>query len=669
MSQPILKTSAFLFGGDYNPEQWPETTWPEDVRLMREAGVTCVSLGIFAWARCEPRPGMYDFAWLDRVVELLHGADIRICLATATVSPPPWFSKRYPESLPISAEGILLGPGSRRYYCPHSTAYHEHSLGFVRQLAQRYGAHPAVIAWHVDNEYASHFSECFCDASQAAFRSWLQHRYGTLAELNLAWGTTFWGQIYGDWEEIPAPRRTPYLHNPALLLDWKRFSSDSWLACYNAQRTLLRELTPHVPVTTNFMGFFQPLDYWAWAAAQDIVSNDCYPDPADPNWMIENAMAADLMRSLKHGQPWLLLEQATTHVNWRPQNAAKRPGQMRIGNYQALARGANGLMFFQWRASLAGGEQLHSAMVQHGGTTTRVWCEVVRLGAELRRLSALLPGRVEAQAAFLLDWESWWALSVGNTLSDQVDLLRHIRALYAPLFAGNITVDFAHPSDDLSRYKLVIAPHLYLAGEATGPALERFVAEGGTLLVSYLSGIVNERGQVRLGGYPASLRALLGLWVEEFSPHVRDETHRVTLSNQLEAACATWSDVINLEGAEAIAHYADGYLAGRPAVTRHRFGRGYAFYLGTSLNATGLQWLLNRVCAESGVQPVLVAPPGVEVGRRCDETRVWYVLINHTASPVEVSVPPHGRELLSHTQIDGALPLGPNDVAVVEYVT
>ena len=390
----VEKVPHVLYGGDYNPEQWPEEVWHEDVRLMREAGVNLVSLGIFSWAKLEPRPGEYDFEWLDRVVDLLHESGVMVDLATATASPPPWLARLYPESLPVTMDGVTLYPGARQHYCPSSTAYRERAAELVRRVADRYEEHPALAMWHVNNEYGCHVAECYCDASAAHFREWLRERYGDLGELNEAWGTAFWSQRYSNWDEILPPRTAPTFTNPTQQLDFRRFSSDALLECFEMEKEILREATPDVPITTNFMGFFKPVDYWKWAEREDVVSHDLYPDPADPAAHVGAAMTYDLMRSLGGGEPWVLMEQTSVRVNWRERNVPKKPGQMRLWSYGAVARGADGIMFFQWRASRAGAEKFHSAMVPHvKPEDSRSWKEVRQLGGELKKLDNLLGAR------------------------------------------------------------------------------------------------------------------------------------------------------------------------------------------------------------------------------------------------------------------------------------
>ncbi|TCJ18062.1 beta-galactosidase [Rubrobacter taiwanensis] len=659
------KLPHVFYGADYNPEQWPEEVWAEDVRLMREAGVNLVSVGIFAWAKLEPHPGEYDFAWLDRVLDLLHENGVLANLATATASPPPWMAKLYPDTLPVTREGVTLRPGSRQQYCPSSSVYRQRAAALVRRIAERYEDHPALAMWHVNNEYGCHVPECYCRTSAAAFREWLRSKYGTLAELNRAWGTAFWSQQYSDWEEVGPPLPTPTFPNPTQQLDWRRFSSDALLECFRMEAGILREITPEIPITTNFMGLFKPLDYWEWARHEDVVSHDCYPDPADPDAPAGAAMTYDLMRSLGGGNPWVLMEQTPSSVNWRPVNVPKRPGQMRLWSYAALARGADGIMFFQWRASKAGAEKFHGALVPHAGTDSRVWREVVQLGNELKRLDALPGSRGEAEAAILLDWESWWALELGSKPSCEVRLLEQLRSYYTPLWHKNILVDFAHPEGDLSRYRAVFVPNLYLLRETAARNLERFVSGGGTLVISFFSGIADGHDHIWLGGYPAPLRKLLGLRVEEFAPSTPDEEILLRTESGDTRAAHLWSDVIRLEGAEPVATFASGFSSGQPAITRHRFGRGTAYYLGTQPEEAYMASLLEGICQEAGVRPPLEAPAGVEVVRRTAGERSFLFALNHSEEPVELRLEDPARDLLTGERRD-TLQLAPRGIAILE---
>ncbi|MDQ4126611.1 MAG: beta-galactosidase [Actinomycetota bacterium] len=660
------KVPRVIYGGDYNPEQWSEEVWREDVRLMREANVNLVSLGIFSWAKLEPRPGEYDFGWLDRIIGLLHESGVMVNLATATASPPPWLARLYPESLPVTQEGVTLYPGARQHYCPSSAAYRERATELIRRIADRYKGHPALAMWHVNNEYGCHVSECYCDASAAHYREWLRSRYDDLDSLNEAWGTAFWSQRYSEWDEILPPRAAPTFANPTQQLDFRRFSSDALLELYEMEKGILREATPDVPITTNFMGFFKPLDYWKWAQREDVVSDDSYPDPSDPEAHIGAAMSRDLMRSLAGGDPWVLMEQTTVRVNWRTRNVPKRPNRMRLWSFQAVARGAGGIMFFQWRQSKVGAEKFHSAMVPHGRPEeSRSWAEVSRLGAELGRLDGLVGARGEARIAILLDWESWWALELDSKPSADVRMLEGVYSFYKPLFEANVPVDFAHPGSDLSPYELVVAPNLYLVTDESAENLGRFVAGGGTLVVSFFSGIVDARDHIRLGGYPAPFRELLGLRVEDFVPMAAGDENRLSTPDGGSYTCELWADLVHPEGAESLASYADGFYAGTSAVTRNSFGEGAAYYIGTRPEERYTKLLLARACEEAGIKAPLEVPQGVEVVRRRTENASFLFFLNHSAEAAELQLKERAHDLLTGSQHEGKLSLEPLGVAVL----
>ena len=656
----VPKIPHVLYGGDYNPEQWPEEVWEEDMRLMREARVNLLTVGVFSWSLLEPQRGQYTFDWLDRLLDLLHRNGLHADLATATASPPPWLAKLDPESLPVTREGVRLWPGSRQQYCPSSSAYREAAAALVERLAERYRDHPSLALWHVNNEYGCHVAACYCDRSADHFRRWLQARHGSLDALNDAWGTAFWSQHYGDWDEILPPRTAPYLTNPSQELDWHRFCSDALLELFLMERKILERVSPGVPITTNFMRFFKPCDYWNWAPHLDFTADDPYPDPADPAAVLERAATSDLMRSLRHGAPWVVMEQAASAVNSEPRNVPKHPGQMRLGSYQALARGAEGILFFQWRASKAGAEKFHSAMLPHGETSTRTWREVLELGQELERLDPVLGTRVRAEAAFLFDWESWWALELPAKPSRDVRLLDQVERWYRPFWQQNMALDFVHPAADLSRYRLILAPNLYLVTNNAAANLERYVAGGGTLVLSFFSGIVDERDHVRLGGYPAPFRSLLGIFISELWPHAEDEAREVTMHGQ-RYSCELWSEWIELEKAEAVATFADGWLEGRPAVTRN----GGAWYVGTALDSAGTAEVVRMVSQEAGLAPAAAAPADVEAVRREADGRTVLFLLNHGADKATVELDADYRDLLTGEHRSGTLVLDPFGVAVL----
>ncbi|TCR16277.1 beta-galactosidase [Streptomyces sp. BK205] len=660
--------SRLAFGGDYNPEQWPESVWDEDVRLMREAGVTMVSVGIFSWALLEPEPGAYDFGWLDRVMDLLHENGIRVDLGTPTVAPPKWFYRAHPDALPVTADGTRLAFGSRGAICHSNSAYRAAAAGITTRLAERYGGHPGLAMWHVHNEYGVPVSACWCDSCAAHFRRWLETRYGGVDGVNEAWGTAFWGQHYTSLEQIDPPRTAATVGNPGQALDYKRFADATMRENFCAERDILHRLSPGVPVTTNFMTALSQcdsVDYWAWGREVDIVTNDHYLITDGRRTHVNLAMAADLTRSVAGGAPWILLEHSTSGVNWQSRNPAKAPGQMARNSLAHVARGSEGAMFFQWRQSRRGAEKFHSAMVPHGGTDTRVWREVVELGAALDSLSTVRGTRTQADVAVLWDWHSWWAQSLDWRPSVDHDARERADAFYEALYDRHLTVDFAHPEADLSAYPLVVVPASYLMTQEAGRNLARYVENGGTLVVSYFSGIVDEHDAVHEGACPGALRDVLGLTVEEFSPLLPGQQVRVTGPVGPELTGDVWSEFVVPRGAETVWTYADGLAAGHPAVTRHRHGRGTAWYVSTRLTARGLDALLGRAAEDAGLPSRADLPHDVEVVRREGASGSFVFVVNHTATEVKVPLDGAGAELLSGERTAGRLAVPAGAVRVV----
>lgn len=627
------------FGGDYNPEQWPREIWHEDMQLMQRAGVTVATVAVFAWSKLEPREGEFEFGWLDELLDLLHANGISVDLATATAAPPAWMAKNYPQSLPVTSNGVTLSTGSRQQYSPSSTDYARLAARLVTKMAQRYGNHPAVISWHLNNELGCHVAHCYNEESAIAFRAWLVSKYLTIDALNEAWNTEFWSQKYTDFDQINPPRLAPTFINPTELIDFDRFSSDALLSVYKREAAILRELTPKLPLTTNFMGLFKHANYWQWADEVDFVTDDSYPDPADPQHPAQTAATRDLMRSLANGKTWMLMEQAPNAVNWRPQNAAKPAGMNRLYSMQALARGADGLMYFQWRQSKAGAEKFHSGIVGHSGHETRVFRETAALGNEVGAMQGIIGTRNKAKVAMVFDWQSWWAIEqpAGHT---NLSYLGNFMTWYRPLFDQNVLVDFVSPHGDFSGYELVIAPMLYVMDERTQQHLSDYVSAGGNLVVSYQSGILDENLTVHLGGYFAKLRDVLGLWVEEFAPLAKPVRSQkplpeVNLSGSISGKGKVWTETLHRTTAETMAVFLDGPSAGQDAVTHNRFGKGQAWYVATQPNKPTATMLVNRILAESGVYSEFgFVAKGVEIVRREDLVFV----MNHNDHEIELAL-------------------------------
>lgn len=652
---------GITLGCDYNPEQWSPQIWREDVELMRQAGVDLVAINIFGWSSIEPRPGEYDFTALDEVVGLLHTAGIRLNLGTGTASPPPWLTTRHPDVLPRAADGTARFPGGRQAWCPSSPVFRDRALTLVEQVVRRYGEHPALALWHVSNELGCHNALCYCPTSATAFRRWLRHRYGDLDALNDAWGTAFWSQRYGAWDEVAPPLANLSVPNPAQVLDFHRFSSAELLEHYRAEAAVLRRHST-APITTNLMvtAHIRNLDYWSWAPELDIIANDHYLDHRLGDPTAELSFAADLTRGLAGGAPWMLMEQATGAVNWQPWNLAKEPGQMIRNSLTHVARGADSVCFFQWRASVAGAEKYHSAMLPHAGTDTTTWREVLRLSDTLDRIGEVAGTRVQADVALLFSWESWWSADGPARPSQEIRYLDQVHAVYTALRELGVTCDVVAPDAELTGYRLVVAPCLHLVTDDQAAAIARYVDGGGQLLVTFYSGIVDEHDRIRLGGYPGAFRDLLGVSGEEFVPLLPGVD--VTLDNG--ASARWWTERLRTTTATAYARYADGPLPGTAAVTRNAYGAGTAWYVATALHPDGLRDVLRSAVDAAGVVPL--GPEGdgsVEVVRRTGDGRSYLFIVNHGRR--EIRHPATGQELVTGKPVVGQLRVGPGEVRVV----
>ena len=645
MTHTYIDFPAILHGGDYNPEQWPEDVWDDDVRLMQEAHVNVATVPVFGWVHLQPDEDTFTFEWLDRVLDKLHAGGVSVCLATATASVPAWLDQKYPDVLRVAQDGVRQKHGNRHTFCPNSPNFQRLSTVLTRRLAERYKGHPALRIWHVSNEYGSH---CYCDLCAAAFRRWLASRYGSLDEVNRRWYTAFWGHTFTDWSQIETPTRNGEGSLQALRIDYDRFQSESIYNCYKAEADILHDITPNVPVTTNLMGAFKPLDYQKWAAGMDVVSWDSYPRKDAPP--AEIAFAHSLMRGLKQGQPWMLMEQTPSQQNWQAQNALKRPGILRLWSYQAMAHGADTIMYFQWRRSRGATEKYHGAVVEHVGTSnTRVFREVAALGQELERLGKkTIGGRVASRTAVLFDWENWWAVEYSSGPSVDLKYVEQCQAYFTALHTLGIPTDVVSPEADLSDYDIVIAPVLYMVKPGIAEKLEAWTQAGGTFVATFFSGIVDETDLVHLGGYPGPLRPLLGIWAEEIDALTPQQTNTVVFPlpfGSLHDAypCRLLCDRIHAEGAEVLATYGSDFYAGEPALTVNTFGQGRAYYVATAIGQDALVPFLQTLCGEKQISsPLPGGPPtGVEVMPRVSPTgeTLLYVL-NHNAQSAFVHLPP-----------------------------
>ncbi len=619
-----------LFGGDYNPNQWPKEIWEEDIRIFKKASINSATVNVFSWAKIQPSENCYDFEELDQIIEKLSTEGFDIVLATSTAALPAWMFKKYPEVARTDYDGRHHKFGQRHNACPNSLVYQKYAERLATKLAERYGENPQVTCWHINNEYGG---ECYCDNCEKAFRVWLKDKYHTIEALNKAWNMEFWGHTVYEWDEIVLPNalsegigydKTAFA---GISIDYRRFNSDSLLKNYMMERDAIRKIDPTTPITTNLMGTFKGLDYFKWAKEMDLVSWDNYPSYNTP-WSLV-AMTHDLMRGLKQ-QPFMLMEQTPSQQNWQPYNSLKKPGQMRAQSYQTIAHGADTIQYFQLRRSIGACEKFHGAVIEHvGHEDTRVFRETAALGAELAQLSDIIGTQTQAQVAVIFDWDNYWALEYTSGPTVDLKYVEQIHRYYRYFYEQNIAVDLVPVDADLSKYKLVAAPVLYMIKEGMQERLTDFVKQGGALLTTYMSGIVDQSDNVHLGGYPGPLRELAGIWVEEIDALAPEQSNGVSLVNEdLTGTSNLVSDLIHLENAEALAHYTSNFYAGMPAVTKNTFGDGTVYYFGGQLEDQLQDQLFKTIVKETDITPVIEEATKLEIACRENEEAKFFVIIN-----------------------------------------
>jgi beta-galactosidase len=692
------------FGGDYNPEQWPEHVWDQDLQLFGEAHVDTLTVNVFSWATLQPNEHTYDFAVLDRILAKLAAAGKSVCLATSTAAHPAWMARQYPDVTRVDFEGRRHLFGQRHNSCPNSPAYRRFSVALARRIAERYGAadHPAsgiIAAWHVNNEYGG---TCYCDHCAVAFRVWLEKRYVTLDALNEAWNTSFWSHTFHAWEEIVPPNALsehwggPHLTAfQGITLDYLRFSSDAMLANFIDEKAAIRELSPEVPVTTNLMGMYRPLDYFRWAPHLDFVSWDNYP----PDLRSEARMALthDLMRGLKGGQPFWLMEQTPSQTACRSFNPVKRPGVMRLWSYQAVAHGADAVLFFQMRQSRGASEKNHGAVITHGGRSdTRVFREVAGLGEELQSLAGEIVGaRTNAKVALVFDWDSWWAVEISDGPSRHVSYQETLIAYHRALFEQNVAVDVVPTDADLSTYAVVVAPLLHVVKGDVAARVEAFVEGGGVFVTSFLSGLADESDNAFGMDAPGPLAAVLGIRIDETDALAPEDFNAVVVdAGVLDGASAANGigpdpvggrfaanlvfDIVQPVTAEVVGVYESDFYAGMAAVTRNVVGKaevaekaqmpGEGWYVGTSLDAGGLDWLFGRVLGERGLLNGYSKVPDVEAVARYRGDARYLFLLNHGDVDSSVVADLAGVSLLTQTPVSAGqvITLAPKAVVILK---
>ncbi|MBQ0825295.1 beta-galactosidase [Streptomyces tagetis] len=630
------RTPGIAHGGDYHPEQWPEHVWDEDHRLFTLAGIDTLTVGVFAWSLTQPAEDTYDFTLLDRVLDRAAAEGRRACLGTGTAALPPWLARRHPEVNRTDFEGRRHRYGQRHNFCPSSPAYRDASAALASRLAERYADHPALLAWHINNEYGG---ACYCDLCADAFRGWLTERYQSLDALNDAWWTTFWSHRYTDWDQIEVPSAlTEHWRGPdhtafqGITLDYHRFTTDALLGCFLGEKEAIRAHDPDTPVTTNLMGLYRPVDYHRWAPHLDFASWDNYPPLDAPP--TRAALGHDLVRGLKDGAPFWLMEQTPSTTACRDVNPLRRPGELRLATWQAIAHGADAALWFQLRASRGACEKYHGAVIGHAGRAdTRVFREVAALGAELASLGGLTLGaRTPARTALLFDWDSWWALETSDGPSRLVRYPDVVHAYYRAAREAGADVDVVPVTADLTRYEVVLAPVLHLFPDGLAERLEEVARRGGTVLATFLTARCDPYDRAFPADVPGPLAPLMGIRVDEWDARPADVAHPVDLG-EVRADARLVFEIVLPRGAEPVGTYGADFYAGTPAVTRHRHGAGEGWYVATALDQPGVDHVVRRVLARHRLLGPYAAHPGIETAARVtpDGTRLLFVLNHHTA--------------------------------------
>ncbi|HEU6449112.1 MAG TPA: beta-galactosidase [Verrucomicrobiae bacterium] len=678
-----------FFGVDYYPEHWvfpyagstdhPEAQWENDAKMMAKAGINVVRIGEFTWGVCEPEEGKYDFLWLRRVMDIMMAHEIKVVIGTPTAAPPIWLAKKFPEILPLDERGIVKHEGTRRAVCLSSDIYWEYSKKIVNAMAEALGDHPQLVAWQIDNAMGLHDTEAsFNEASRQEWHFWLKAKYGTIENLNEKLGLSFWAQNVTSFEHVPMPMYSPGQHNPALVLDWNRFCSDTMVQFVKMQADLLHEKCPEIPVTVTMRAFLRKFDHFDMADAVDFVSVES--NVVMRGKPAELACDVDFLRSLKKSGMktpdgdfgFWAMEQKVGQVNWQDVNALVRPGLIRLFTYQLMSRGASGILFFRWRQPRIGSEKFYGAVVSHHlGGNNRTLQEISQIGEELKMLApAIKDSKVVSDVCILYTHDNDWTLQQPMQPNKFFNLREHIQLIHTALHDRNIQVDFARPTEDLSQYKIVFAPSLHLLAAGEADRLKLYVQNGGTLVSTFNTALVNEYSIATDSGYPAEMTDLFGLEVLEFDPIPPGEENHLTFKGAFPTShvhpARLWCDIIEPKGCQVLAVYAKDFYAGKPALTMNTFGLGKAIYIGTQSHQHFYHDLVAWLRQMCGLHPLLKVPENVEVSMRQKEGTRMFFLLNHQNTPVRLQFYKPMHDYLTGNTFSGNYDLPPHGVLVLD---
>ncbi len=666
-----------LFGADYYPEHWEKDRWSIDAKLMKEAGINVVRVGEFAWSKFEPKEGVYDFAWLDEAINILVKEGVKVILGTPTATPPKWLMDKYPDIYPIDREGRVRGFGNRHHRCHNNPTYREYAKKIARKMAEHYKGNDNIVGWQIDNEIGCHdTTRCYCDHCLEAFKQWLKKKYKNIDELNEAWGTIFWSQTYGSFDEVILPRfsvvERQAIHgfSPGMMLDYDRFASDSAVDYQNIQIEEIRKFS-NATITHNTMQdvVFTDIDYYDLGKELDIVSIDNYPSPVMhmcsdmKKFHHYVSVCLAITRGIKDKNFWVM-EQQSGRPGWGAYFGKHMPGQLRLWTYQAVAHGAEGIVYFRWRPCTYGAEQYWLGILDHDGIPRKRYSEIQKTGSELQKVSSLIEGStIQSEVAMIKDYDNVWAHEI-CTHSPKFKNKDLFYQYYANLNGNHVDVDITNIKRDLSKYKVAFAPAFNLMDDTMKAIFEEYVENGGHLVITFLSGTRNTDNSITIKTFPGYFRELAGIEVEDVDPLVREM--KITGNIIGEGTATLWCDEITLKEAEALASFHGGLFNDKPAITVNTYGKGKVYYVGCQLDDESNNKLVQHILTQAGVKANLSQVyEGVEAVKKIKDGKEYMMILNHNFTPVTVELEGKYNELITGVEVDNKITLEPLGVAMI----